>query len=182
MITILNGSPNKSSMTLALSEQFLKHTKEDFQLFHTYDLNIHSCDDCKFCNHKLGCNKVDDMESIYQALKQTDTLIVSSPIYFGAFSDALMKVINRFQRYYAQRFVHKEKLNLPIKRLIVVTTAGSKEEKMFKGAHLTYEILVNLFQPSDHYFITASDTDHVSPINNKEVLKQIEEVKKKMVP
>ncbi len=182
MILILNGSPNKGSMTLALTENFVKHLHKEFEIFHCYDLHIQSCNDCKFCDHKLGCNKVDDMEEIYQALRKTDTLILSSPIYFGAFSNELLKVINRFQRYFAERFVHHKKLDFHINRLIVVTSAGSKSDNMFDGARLTFDILANLFQVKEKHFITASDTDHIPAIDNKEALKQIEELKKKMVP
>jgi len=182
MILILNGSPNKGSMTLALTENFVKHLNREFEIINCYDLNIISCDDCKFCHHKLGCNKVDDMETIYQLLLKTDTLILSSPIYFGAFSNELLKVINRFQRYFAERFVHHKALDIKIKRLIAVTSAGSNNEKMFEGARLTFDILGNLFQVEDKHFITASNTDHIPALDNEEVLHQIEELKKKMVP
>jgi multimeric flavodoxin WrbA len=182
MILILNGSPNKDSMTLTLTENFIKHSNEEFEILNCYQLNIISCDDCKFCSHKIGCPKMDDMQKVYDALLRTDTLILSSPIYFGAFSNELMKVINRLQRYFAERFVHHHELDINIKRLIAVTTAGSKQSFMFDGAKLTFNLLANLFQVSDKHFIAASDTDNVSPINNTDVLRQIEELKKKMVP
>jgi multimeric flavodoxin WrbA len=169
-------------MTLALTENFVKHLEKDFEIFHCYQMNIISCDDCKFCNHKLGCPKLDDMQKIYDALLKTDTLIISSPIYFGAFSNELMKVINRFQRYFAERFVHHKELNFKINRLIAVSTAGSKQPHMFDGAKITFDLLANLFQVKEKYFITSGDTDHISPINNKEALKQIHDIKKKMVP
>lgn len=179
MITILNGSPNKNSMTLALTENFLLNQSEEFEVFHCYDLDIVSCDDCKFCDHKLACNKVDDMHKIYKALEQTDTLILSSPIYFGALSNELMQVINRFQRYYAQKYVHKKPLNIKLKQLILVTSAGSKSTQMFNGAKLTYDILVSLFNPDTHHIVKASNTDHIDPINNDEAIKQIEQIKKR---
>jgi len=179
MITILNGSPNKNSMTLALTENFLLDQSEDFQVFHCYDLDIVSCDDCKFCDHKLACNKVDDMHKIYKALEHTDTLILSSPIYFGALSNELMQVINRFQRYYAEKFVHKKTLDIHLKQLILVTSAGSKNQAMFDGAKRTHDILVSLFNPEHHHFIKAANTDQIAPINNDEAIKQIEQIKKR---
>jgi len=119
------------------------------------------------------------MHKIYKALEQTDTLILSSPIYFGALSNELMQVINRFQRYYAQKYVHKKPLNIKLKQLILVTSAGSKSTQMFNGAKLTYDILVSLFNPDTHHIVKASNTDHIDPINNDEAIKQIEQIKKR---
>ena len=180
MILLLNGSPNKGSMTLALSETLLKHTKEDYHIINCYDQKVISCNDCKFCDHKLACNKVDDMEEIYTLLEQANTLILSSPIYFGALSNELLKVINRFQRYFAQKFVHKKPLPISLTNMILVASAGSDNEKMFDGAKKTLDILSSLFQPKHTFFLQAKNTDHVSPLENQDLLRSLEEIKKRI--
>ena len=56
MILILNGSPNKDSATMTISNDLIKKSKEEVIIINTYDLNITSCDDCKYCSKTRGTN------------------------------------------------------------------------------------------------------------------------------
>ncbi len=178
MILILNGSPNKESTTMTITHKLIEDLKQETLIVNTYGLNVTSCDDCKYCSTKVGCKYSDDMDKIYKYLLKTDTLIISSPIYFGSLSDKLMKVINRFQRYYSQRFDLKDP-NVPnIQNLILITTQGSFKKKMFKGAALTYDILMALFNTQNNFKIQAIKSDEIKPLEFKKIRSKIKKVQK----
>jgi multimeric flavodoxin WrbA len=175
MILLLNGSPNKDSKTFALTKQILKNTEQVVHIFNPYMMNIASCDDCKYCHYKNECIKNDDMSNIYSLLNETDTVIISSPIYFGHFSDPIMKLINRFQKYYSAKWIQKE-TNVPvIRNLVIVATAGHSE-KMFQGITLTSSILSSLFSTTNvyHFFVPFSESNLI--LTTKQ-LKLIETIK-----
>ncbi len=177
MILVINGSPNTKSQSMSVTKSIIKD-KKNVKIINAYDKTITSCDDCKYCEKKIGCSKKDDMQYIYDLLKQTDTLIISSPIYFGALSDKLLTIINRFQRYYGQKFDLKEG-NIPqIKNIITITSQGSTKNSMFKGTRLTHNILIKLFQPDYNKILQAKNCDIESPLNNKRITSIINKISK----
>lgn len=180
MILILNGSPNKESKTLSIAKELLSDSKEEKVFIDTYNLNVTSCDDCKYCSTKIGCSKRDDMDKLHPLFEQADTLIITSPVYFGALSDRIMVIINRFQRYFSQKFDLKD-LNVPsFKNTILITSQGSKKKSMFKGPNETFRIINFLFKPQYSFIINTTNSDIVHPLKNKKTIKQINSLKKKI--
>lgn len=177
MILVFNGSPNKDSKSLSIVNEILKN-EEEVIIINSYSQNIKSCDDCKYCTKIIGCSKDDDMTDIHELLMRARTLIISSPIYFGSLSDKLLIIINRFQRYYGQKFDLKD-TNIPkLNNLIFVNTAGSKKSRMFNGVKETQWILTKLFQPENSLYIHVSESDSIQPLSRKTVIKQIKQIKK----
>lgn len=158
MILILNGSPNKDSKTLAVTNYLLEDTTETIKQYDLYRLDINPCDDCKYCDNKASCSKKDDMFDIYEDLEKADTLILSAPIYFAALSDVMMKTINRFQRYYSQKWILKEDVPT-VRNLILVTTMASDKEYMFDGAKGTMRVLDKVFEPTFKENIMVDQSD-----------------------
>lgn len=181
MILVINGSPNKDSKTLNVTKEVLKHSKEEIKYIDAYNINIESCDDCKYCNTKIGCVKKDDMEEIYELLYKAKSLIISSPIYFGGLTDKTMKIINRFQRFFEQKYFLKN-TNIPrFNNLILISTQGGINTDMFNGAKQTFKILELLFNTDYSSILTIPETDELNPLLQAKVIKQIEKLQKKMI-
>ena len=154
---LINGSPNKNGQSMNRAKALFDLT--DTTLYHAYDLTVHSCDDCKGCHYKSHCKFQDDMDDLFNALKQADTLIIVSPIYFGGMSDQVMRIINRFQMLYERKYTH----HLPmtsLKALYTVTTCGAKNDTMFDGAKKTHAILTSLFDATHSNVFHFNGTDH----------------------
>jgi multimeric flavodoxin WrbA len=135
----------------------------DYTLLHAYDLRINPCDDCKVCHYKLACKHNDDHDIIIDALKATDTLILTTPIYFGAMSDQLLKVINRFQQLFERKYTHKRD-DIKLKKLIVISTCASNDITMFDGLKLTVRILNQLFSVEKTDLLLLNNTDNEDPM------------------
>ncbi len=174
MVLLLNGSPNRDSKSLSIAKYILKDNT--YEVINAYDYNISSCDDCKYCEKKIGCSKKDRMIDIIDLLYKTDTLIVSSPIYFGAFTDKLLTIINRFQRFYGQKFTLKDSSTPKIKTLITITTQGSEKKFMNNGALVTHQILSKLFDVEKDFVVQATNCDISDPLIDNEVIEQIKPI------
>ncbi|PAT02170.1 hypothetical protein CI105_02160 [Candidatus Izimaplasma bacterium ZiA1] len=175
MILIINGSPNKNSKTLKLAKSF---ATKDYMIINAYEQLINSCDDCKFCETKDGCKFNDDMNNIYNIINEVDTLIISSPIYFGSLSDKTMSIINRFQTYFSKKYQRKESVPT-IKNLILVSTQGSYRKEFFNGPLQTMFILSKVFSStfSEHLLIPSADQGVALNDNHKE---KIDKIKKEI--
>ena len=181
MILVINGSPNKDSKTLSVTKEILKYSNEEIKYIDAYKVNVDSCDDCKYCNTKIGCVKRDDMDEIYDLLYKANSLIISSPVYFGGMSDQTMKIINRFQRFFEQKFTIRKGEIPTFNNLIFVSTQGGVNTDMFDGVIQTYKILSFLFNPDYKDIITIPSTDLTLPLKQNKAIKQIHKIQKKMI-
>ncbi len=155
---LINGSPNKNGFSMTLADAIF----DENTVHHAYEMSIESCTDCGFCDKRPACIFDDDMDAIISALHHDDTLILASPIYFGALSDKLLAILNRLQMLFKKKFTHKQEIP-DIKRLYIVATCGAGNAVMFDGAHLTLTILKQLFNAETARLFTLKGTDAMHP-------------------
>lgn len=99
-IVILNGSPRKKGNTSALVQAFAQgaesagHTVTEFFLD---GMKIHGCKGC-FGGHssrECPCVQKDDMTQIYPAVKESDVVVLATPLYYWNMSGQLRTAIDR---------------------------------------------------------------------------------------
>ncbi len=99
-IVILNGSPRKNGNTSALVKAFTEgaegagHTVTEFFLD---SMDIHGCKGCFGGHSKRECPCVqrDDMTKIYPAVKDSDVVVLATPLYYWNMSGQLRTAIDR---------------------------------------------------------------------------------------
>ena len=99
-IVILNGSPRKNGNTSALVKAFTEgaevagHTVTEFFLG---GMDIHGCKGCFGGHSKRECPCVqrDDMTKIYPAVKDSDVVVLATPLYYWNMSGQLRTAIDR---------------------------------------------------------------------------------------
>ena len=99
-IVILNGSPRRSGNTSALIKAFAEgaesagHSVTEFFLDR---MNIHGCKGC-FGGHsgrECPCVQKDDMDQIYPAVKDSEVIVLASPLYYWNLSGQLRTAVDR---------------------------------------------------------------------------------------
>ncbi len=99
-VVILNGSPRKNGNTSALVKAFTQgaesagHTVFEFFLG---GMDIHGCKGC-FGGHssrECPCVQQDDMNKIYPAVKDSDVVVLASPLYYWTMSGQLRTALDR---------------------------------------------------------------------------------------
>lgn len=135
-ILVLNGSPrpggNTKQMVAAFREgaQSVGHTVEAVDVCKK---QVGGCQACEYC-HTRGngqCIQKDDMQQIYDLLKQADTLVLASPIYYHGLSGQLKCVIDRF---YAVAYPQK-----PPRLSKVAMILSSGDAEMYEGALFSFQ-------------------------------------------
>ncbi|WP_459202210.1 flavodoxin family protein [Methanococcus sp. CF] len=103
-VVAINGSPKKDGNTALLINKVLDGAKSNGAEVIKYDIdkmNINGCKGCMHCRTEFKCAQKDYMAEILENLKETDVLILGTPIYMWqvtgqmkTFIDRLYPVIN----------------------------------------------------------------------------------------
>lgn len=100
-IIILNGSPQKDGPVSDLVNAFTQGAQSrgaQVTEFFLQDMNIHWCTGCFKGNSELEnpCTTIDDdMKKIYPVFKQSDVIVLASPVFFWMVSAQLKTAIDR---------------------------------------------------------------------------------------
>ena len=99
-IVILNGSPRKNGNTSALVRAFSEGAESaghKVTTFYLGSMDIHGCRGC-FGGHSskdCPCVQQDDMDQIYPVIKDSDVVVLASPLYYWNMSGQLRTTIDR---------------------------------------------------------------------------------------
>lgn len=169
----INGSPHSEGHTQRLAERFLQ-TLGSVQVTRVdcFAQKIQPCDDCKFCYRQEACSKR-DMDDIYRAIEEADGLLFATPVYHNGFPAPMKAVIDRFQRYWAARFIHGKKPPVAkAKKAVLLTVSGSCSDR---GGSL---LQAQLEPPLTVLHATLCATVHIKETDSREVtafdLEQVE--------
>ena len=150
-VIALNGSARgKKGVTWKLLDSFLKGLSEggaavsDIQL---NGMNISYCRACLTCMHKTPgqCARRDDMDQIYPYLKESDLLVMGTPVYTDNMSAQMKTVMDRcicgmdpfLHLDSGSRVRHPFRWPMPSKFLLV-STSGFPEMEVFLPLIMTF--------------------------------------------
>jgi len=98
-IIILNAAARKNGNTAALVESFTKGAKESgnsVKEFYLQTMSIRGCLACMGCTRNADpCAQKDEMSQIYDAFKECDVVVLSSPVYFLGVAGPLKTTVDR---------------------------------------------------------------------------------------
>ncbi|MBQ9415013.1 MAG: flavodoxin family protein [Clostridia bacterium] len=158
---VIFGSPHKDGETAKALASYLDGAPAD--VVFCYDRAVAPCDDCRYCYDHAACSK-SDMEDIYAAVENAEQLIFASPVYNRSFPAPMKAMLDRFQRYWAARFVRSEKppIQKP-KTAVLITTCGSDREDGEQLADQLKPLLTILnAQLTDTIHVRGTDTSETA--------------------
>ena len=102
-IMAFNGSPRKKWNTAMMLEKALEGAASKgaaTQLIQLYDLDYKGCISCFACKKRGGqsigqCAVKDDLQPIFAEIRESDALLIGSPIYFGDVTGAVRSFTER---------------------------------------------------------------------------------------
>ncbi len=97
-ILVLNGSPRSKGNTKQMVEAFREGAEAAGHQVDVCRMKINGCLACEYCHSKGNgtCIQKDDMQTIYELLKEAEMLVIASPIYYHGVSGQLKCVLDRF--------------------------------------------------------------------------------------
>ncbi len=91
------GSPRRDGNTAYLLEDLAKKLNKgnEVEIIFLKDYEISPCKECYYCVENDECSIKDDMQEMYKKLKETDVIILSSPIFMGGIASRLRAFMER---------------------------------------------------------------------------------------
>jgi len=129
-ITAFLGSPRRRGNTERLLDAALRGVREaggEVELFRIPALSIEPCRNCGGCAEKGRCVVRDGMGPVYEAIRNSDRLVLASPIYFFSLSAQAKILIDRCQAFWSEKYL--------LKRPIPPGPAGRRGLLLLVGAY-----------------------------------------------
>lgn len=144
-IVILVGSVRKGGNTELLAKAFAEGAgqKHDVELVSVADYSVHPCIGCNCCYTSEGhrCVQRDDMDLIYEKLRQADIIVVASPVYFYGISAQLKALIDRLHTPMRKEF--------HIKSLGLLLVGAATLPDLFDPVIAQYRMILRFFGLND---------------------------------
>lgn len=109
-ITGFVGSPRKGGNTDVLVRQALAGAEEvgaATRLIYLNDVAFRDCQGCGFCKRARACRLNDGMEELYEAIRESDGIVLGSPVYFGMITGTAKSFIDRWYAFLNDDFTSR---------------------------------------------------------------------------
>ncbi len=113
------------------------------------DLRVSPCREIYACERKGRCAIEDDMQPLYDRLRDVDAVALSSPVMFYAVSAHAKAFIDRCQALWCLRYRRGEQVSrsaLTVRRGVLLAAGGSKGRRLFDGVRLTFKYFLDTLE------------------------------------
>ncbi len=142
-ITAIYGSPRKNGNTDLLMDAFLKEfytSGHTIQQFYLRNMTISPCIECEKCYTTGICVLKDDMHDLYPLFKNSDIIVLASPVFFYGLNALAKAMVDRSQCCWAEKYLlNKKQPDTSTKKPkgVFLSVGGSKGKRNFEGIILT---------------------------------------------
>ena len=147
-IVCLLGSPRVNGNSAAIAKGFCNAAEKygaEVKTFVLNDLEYRGCQGCMACKTKLDrCVLEDGLTEVLDAVRDTDVLVLASPVYFWDISGQLKTFIDRTFSYLVPDFITnpvKSRL-APGKKLVFILAQNNPDRSSF----------TDIFPKFDYFF------------------------------
>ena len=113
------------------------------------DLQVSPCREIYACERDGRCALKDDMQPLYDRLRDADAVALASPVMFYAVSAHAKAFIDRCQALWCLRYRRGERVSrsaLPVRRGVLLAAGGSRGRKPFDGVRLTFKYFLDTLE------------------------------------
>ena len=109
-LVAIYGSPRRNGNTDTLLDAATKGAQDAgaaVQRVYLRDMSFVPCQNCGYCGRTGVCRFKDDMVAVYEALEQSDIILLAAPIYFCSLCAQAKAMVDRCQPYWSRKYVLK---------------------------------------------------------------------------
>jgi multimeric flavodoxin WrbA len=160
-VLILIGSPRKKGSTAVLAaeaERGLREQGVETETVFLNDLKIRGCQACYWCkkNDVSECAVQDDMQHLHQLMKESDGMIVATPVYFGGVTAQTKAWLDRMFPYIGMDLSPKMPKG---KKVSFIFTQNQPDARLFQAGINAFMFAVGLSGMTVKDQMVGSDLD-----------------------
>jgi len=173
-VVCLLGSPRGKGNSSTIAGRFCETAQGLGAELKTYALNeldYRGCQGCMLCKTELDrCAVEDDLTEVLDAIRETDVLVIASPVYFWDISGQLKCFLDRTFSYLVPNFMtNPEPSRLSHgKKLVLILTQGNPDETKFTDIYPKFEYFFSRFGFDDRHLIRACGVREPGEVEDRE--------------
>ena len=187
-IVCLLGSPRPKGNSAAIARKFCETAEgsgADVETFALNKLKYRGCQACMTCKTKLDrCVLKDDLAEVLDAVRNSDVLVMATPVYYGEVSSQLKAFIDRTFSYLVPDYVtnpNPSRLS-PGKRLVFIQAQGHPDENLFNDVFPRYNGFFKWYGFEEGNLVRACGVRDKGDVEkNEDVMKLAEETARKII-
>ena len=180
-IVLLLTSYNAEGHTATLAKSFIKGVEDaggSVDYIHVGAMNISGCRGCNGCAKTHSCVVQDGLMPVIEKIRDADTVVFASPVYFGNMNSTMKAVIDRLF------CLHGESL-APHRIALLMTGDGGEitrrgGRKNFEPARYSYRSAFGYLDWEDQGIVIAEHIETNEDVVNSTAYKEAYELGKKL--
>jgi putative NADPH-quinone reductase len=136
------------------------------------NLDFQPCMEMMFCREHGTCTIDDDMQQMFQKIRDADSIIIATPVMFMGIPGRLKSFMDRFQVFFMAKYVRNEPLVTPEKRKVrqglFICISGMKIPEVFVGAKLTAQAFFDIIDCPYRDELLISDMDTILDVRTRQ--------------
>jgi multimeric flavodoxin WrbA len=180
-IACLLGSPRTKGNSATIAKHFCEAAEGLGAQVRTFALNklqYRGCQACMACKTKLDkCILEDGLAEVLEAVRESDVLVMASPVYYGEVSSQLKGFIDRSYSYLAPDYLTNPKPSRLSegKKLVLVLTQGNPDQERFAGIFERYDYFFKWYGFTESYLIRACGVREAGEVAAREDVMKLAE-------
>ena len=166
---ILNGSPRENGDTVSLIRKITDKIDGEYKIVNAYRCNISPCVDCRKCWNHPGCAIKDEMQEVYEYIRECDNVLIASPVYFSELTGKLLDLGSRLQTYYCSAFFRKEN-PIPKEKKGAVILVGGGDGQMDKAYSTACILLHHMNCRTIHELVSSHHTNELPAADDEKAI------------
>jgi multimeric flavodoxin WrbA len=135
-----------------------KRLGAETRAFELNSLSYRGCQGCYSCKTTLDhCILKDDLTGVLEAVRESDVVVLASPVYYGDISGQLKCFIDRTFTYLVPDYVTNPNPSrlAPGKKLVFILTQGNPDPKLFEDVYPRYDKFLKWYGFAESHLIRA---------------------------
>jgi len=168
-ILAISGSPRKGNSEILLTKalELCQQYNHQISFIKASDLNISGCTECDGCRCTGECIIRDDMDEVYNLIKQTHRIIIASPIFFFGISGQLKLLIDRCQCFWYAKYILKKPIpdrGFKRKALLMLVGGMKKGQIGVECSEATIKAFLRTINVKEHDMLSYLGFDEAGSI------------------
>ncbi len=181
-IVCLLGSPREKGNSATIANRFC-HSAEglgaEVKTFTLNNLEYRGCQGCMACKTKLDrCVLNDDLTEVLDAIRETDILVLASPVYFWDISSQLKTFMDRTFSYLVPDFITNPKKSrlAPGKKLVFILAQGNPDQTSYPDIFQKFDYFFKGYGFVENHFIRAFGVRELGEVEGHEDVMKLAEI------
>ena len=160
-VVIISSSMRKGNSDI-LCDEFVKGLKENLHNVTKIDLrnlNLKFCIACSDCYNVGRCTLIDDMNTLYDTIKNAEIIVLATPIYFGSISGQMKVFIDRLYPIFT---------SLKAKEIYVIATCYQNSKEHIDNAIIPIKQFASQIKVPIKQIIYGENTDEAGDVTKEQ--------------